>query len=849
MPAITCTGARDTVYVDATTGNNAHDGRTWATAVATLQRGLAMANECESVFTILVAKGTYTASTTSGTLAARDYSFVVGASLSIQGGFPAGGGVRNFVNNATILDGEIQDLYEAYHVMVIYGTTGGVIIDGFQIGNGFAEGTGTVELETGINMPRNVGAAMYIRDATSVSIRNCTFYTNVATAKGGVIFAQNSKVTLENCVFANNTSGNEGGAINVQTGSTLNVTNCTFNNNLSYNGDAVVYATTGCTINMKNTIIWGSSVSLGGGSTKNITYSLLQNGNMNNNCLFDNPQFTNAADPDGVDNKWFTADDGLLLKGCSPAINRGTNVIPGALSKDISNNNRKMNEQVDIGAYEVQTWPDITTASQLSLNNDAADTYFYDGTTAIAPTNSCRIIALILPYDALGSVGRIKAKTYIEPGNISFGTAPLLKRHYHLDDTDAAPNGTNTFFLYFSNAEFSNYNSRGDAIVKLPPTNAASPASNIRILHFKGNSATGTAESYGVEPAVIRPTSVEWLAAASVWKVIFTGTGGFGGFFLTAAQDYQFTGSGNWSIGPNWVDNAKPPVSLPRFSNIIVKANAQAILNGTQNIPVGSKLLVEDDASLTVVGSLEIAGDFNIDRNKVKFTSSGSFTVPENVTEINFAAWGAGGYGGGGKGGNAGFVAGFLSVTPGEVLTIEVAASTGSNMNAGFSVIKRGTDIIALAAGAGNGSGNGGKGGNGGADGQDGTTGSTGSGGAGKGATGLAGGAGGAAGSGNGVAAGTAGSSLAGGNCVLNDGDGGKGYFGGGGSGTYALLGITFTSGGGGGGSNYLDGVAVRVSYNSNVTQIIPPSPLYDNGGTGGTGSSNGTAGKVVIAW
>ena len=72
LPAITCTGARDTVYVDATTGNNAHDGRTWATAVATLQRGLAMANECESVFTILVAKGTYTASTTSGTLAARD---------------------------------------------------------------------------------------------------------------------------------------------------------------------------------------------------------------------------------------------------------------------------------------------------------------------------------------------------------------------------------------------------------------------------------------------------------------------------------------------------------------------------------------------------------------------------------------------------------------------------------------------------------------------------------------------------------------------------------------------------------------------------------------------------------
>ena len=67
-----CTGQGSTLYVDGTNGISTNSGRTWATAVTTLQRAIDIADECEAVTTILVAKGTYTASTTSGTLAARE---------------------------------------------------------------------------------------------------------------------------------------------------------------------------------------------------------------------------------------------------------------------------------------------------------------------------------------------------------------------------------------------------------------------------------------------------------------------------------------------------------------------------------------------------------------------------------------------------------------------------------------------------------------------------------------------------------------------------------------------------------------------------------------------------------
>ena len=286
-------------------------------------------------------------------------------------------------------------------------------------------------------------------------------------------------------------------------------------------------------------------------------------------------------------------------------------------------------------------------------------------------------------------------------------------------------------------------------------------------------------------------------------------------------------------------------------------------------------------------------------------TSEASFTVPSGVTSINVELWGAGG-GGGGSGGNSGgagnggqgaYVAGSLTVSPGDTFayrvggggdrgrlgtTIPNASNTGGgrggqgqdNNNGasgatggGFSYIKLNGTYVVVAAGGGGGGGfdqntnasaatNGGNGGY--ANGSGGVTkNSGGGGGGGGGGTQNAGGSGGA--SGNGASnAGASGSSLSGGNAGSTNtpnggggGGGGGGYFGGGGGGG-SQGGVTDSGGaGGGGGSSYysgaLSGATATNGYGSSGNRGNAGNP-----GARGNGDANGTSGtdgKIIITY
>jgi hypothetical protein len=69
-----------------------------------------------------------------------------------------------------------------------------------------------------------------------------------------------------------------------------------------------------------------------------------------NNLFAQNPLFVNDADPDGADNIFMTADDGLSLQSASPCKDAGT--ATGAPTTDITGAARVGN--VDMGAYEFQ---------------------------------------------------------------------------------------------------------------------------------------------------------------------------------------------------------------------------------------------------------------------------------------------------------------------------------------------------------------------------------------------------------------------------------------------------------------------------------------------------------------
>jgi hypothetical protein len=248
------------------------------------------------------------------------------------------------------------------------------------------------------------------------------------------------------------------------------------------------------------------------------------------------------------------------------------------------------------------------------------------------------------------------------------------------------------------------------------------------------------------------------------------------------------------------------------------------------------------------------------------FTSTGTWTVPAGVTSISVKLWGGGGGAGStsaaiGGGGGLTTVTG-ISVSPGQVLAIEVggggegsspggssggapgggnSASANCGGGGGYSGIKvsGSTTYIGIAGGGGGacygafgGAGGGDIGGNGGWIG--------GSSIAGQGGTQLAGGTG---NTNSGCAGGVGGNGAAyqGGNW---HGAGGGGYFGGGGS---CYVNTTLAAGGGGG-SSFPAGAGTRASG------ATPPgtTDVHYVSGTGRGGlipNASGGAGRVVITW
>jgi hypothetical protein len=296
------------------------------------------------------------------------------------------------------------------------------------------------------------------------------------------------------------------------------------------------------------------------------------------------------------------------------------------------------------------------------------------------------------------------------------------------------------------------------------------------------------------------------------------------------------------------------------------------------------------------------------------FNSTGAdqYVIPSGVTSIAVEMWSGGGGGGaggnsaaGGDGGGSGFVAGTLTVIPGETLDIYVGGggaagarntSGGGGGGGGYSSIYRhsNSSLLALVAGGGGGGGGrststhiGGAGGAGGsitgngAGGSDGApTGTVHGGGGGTPTTGgagglggtntggagssLQGGLGGAGSSSSGYAKGTGavgGLATGGGGGIVNTtnraggGGGGSGRFGGGGG---SGSGTSNGGGGGGGGSSYIDAGATNTG-NSSAGSGKNPGNSGDSarngagsGGNAGVTNGVGTAGAnglVIITY
>ncbi len=378
------------------------------------------------------------------------------------------------------------------------------------------------------------GGGMY-DSISSPNLLNCVFENNITGSiylnEGGGLYNVSSSPHLTNCVFSKNTAYLGGGAENVSSAPVF--TNCTFAANNATQGGAAMNAYSATV--MQNCILWNNIAYYGPSiydinSSPAVTYSDVGGGYAGEGNVIIDPGFTDVTNPSGIDGIWGTADDGLALRSCSPLINTGT-TPPAAVSDDILGNART--NAYDMGAYELLG--NLTTGP-LTATNYGIAIYQSAGTTTYGDCNS--LIATILANGNSPLSGHVTSKVFVQSSAPSFSGQPFIRRYYQITPDTRPTTATASITLYFSQADFDNYNAnRG--IYPLLPINSADTMNykaNLRITQQHGSSSTGSPGSYtgwaGSDPAnvLIIPTTVTYNNMLSRWEVIFPVTG-FSGFF------------------------------------------------------------------------------------------------------------------------------------------------------------------------------------------------------------------------------------------------------------------------------------------------------------------------------
>ena len=216
------------IYVDRLSPCAPGTGMSWRFAYRDLQDALERARAgCGSE--IWVAAGTYKPTQNP---ADTDANFALVNGVSLYGGFPTGGGLRNWMTNQTILDGNLGE-YRVNYVVQAQDVNEATILDGFTIIKGSEIGIycngGSPTIANNIIQQSAWGIGC--ENNSSPVIKACWIQDNVY----GIGYA-NSVLTVTDCIIANNNPGyGIYGDVNYGLNSQLTVTNSIIRFN-GYNG-------------------------------------------------------------------------------------------------------------------------------------------------------------------------------------------------------------------------------------------------------------------------------------------------------------------------------------------------------------------------------------------------------------------------------------------------------------------------------------------------------------------------------------------------------------------------------------------------------------------------------------
>lgn len=305
--SLTTLTAQTVYHVNGHTGKDTNDGLKWSTAFENLQTAIDSAKVGDE---IRIAAGVYhpTEKIADQYGGGREHhatptndrhrSFLIEKDLKIYGGYPAnandatGAGSRNWKEHRTVLSGDFAnndgDNFtnredNAYHVIVLFGATADMVLDGLYITGGYADDDYTVYTDMpesaesrSVYYVTNDGGGLYVYSPmgdASPTLSDVTFYANYADDAGGAMFncawIGDASPTITHTWFTGNKAATRhGGALSIDgitVGAELSNVNVVGNTSYLSGGGMYFVSTETCAPRIVNTVVSGNFARHGNG--------------------------------------------------------------------------------------------------------------------------------------------------------------------------------------------------------------------------------------------------------------------------------------------------------------------------------------------------------------------------------------------------------------------------------------------------------------------------------------------------------------------------------------------------------------------------------------------------------
>ncbi|NML20947.1 T9SS type A sorting domain-containing protein [Pseudoflavitalea sp. G-6-1-2] len=272
----------------------------------------------------------------------------------------------------------------------------------------------------GRNQSQYGGALRHEGVNVILSVRNSIFESNESTNTGAALSMFQGKDTLVNNVFVSNKDNSVpgGGAVCAANGEYHIINNTFYGNSTKGNGGAIRFETAAGQARIQNNVFYKSV------AVTPATSDIFNENGMpvvQSNNSFVDPAFKNEADVDGPDDKWGTADDGLMLTACSEGIDAGENsFLDVATVADIAGQPRIKLSKVDLGAYEADRVFSLNETNAALLADSYCGT---DGWLNFYNSNEAKLLVAVKP--GTNDLGVISATGNLRAGYGTNSTAVM----------------------------------------------------------------------------------------------------------------------------------------------------------------------------------------------------------------------------------------------------------------------------------------------------------------------------------------------------------------------------------------------------------------------------------------